>query len=116
MIGRVFPGEIEAEILKVGGVLDAVAVPIWRAGNAVVEDQLLCAAVGPRSKAVLTDPAAQQALIKSIVDSVAQAMEPRNHLTGGVVLVDAVPRKKWYVMVLQRFVVLFLAPPSNLTL
>ncbi|KAJ3363790.1 4-coumarate--CoA ligase-like 5 [Allomyces arbusculus] len=91
---QVFPAEIEADILNVDGVLDYAVVPVRRDGNAEVEDQLPCAAVAPRSKAVFTDPAAQQALTKLIVDAIVLAMEPHNHLTGGVVFVDAVPRNQ----------------------
>ncbi|KNE65669.1 hypothetical protein AMAG_09651 [Allomyces macrogynus ATCC 38327] len=80
--------EIEAEILKTHDVLDVVVVPV----PVVDEQQLPCATVVPRSKAVLTDPVAQQALTKSLTGAVAQEMAPYKHLTGSIIFVDSIPR------------------------
>ncbi|KAJ3372267.1 hypothetical protein GGF31_002125 [Allomyces arbusculus] len=83
MGNHVVLSEVEAEILTVDGVLDAVVVPICRAGSMEAEDPLPCAAVVPRSTAVFTDAKAQQKLTMQIVTAVAKALPSHDHLDGG---------------------------------
>ncbi|KNE59029.1 hypothetical protein AMAG_18083 [Allomyces macrogynus ATCC 38327] len=61
---HVVPTEIESQLYKLHGVVDAVAVPIPVPGSKGEENQMPCAAVVPKNKAVLTDKALQQALTK----------------------------------------------------
>ncbi|KAJ3353892.1 hypothetical protein GGF32_002750 [Allomyces javanicus] len=94
MANQVVTSEIEAEILTVDGVLDAVVVPIRRVGSIEEEDPLPCAAVVPRSTAVFTDAKAQQELTMQIVTAVAKTLPSHDHLDGGVVYIEAVPRNQ----------------------
>ncbi|KAJ3345723.1 4-coumarate--CoA ligase-like 5 [Allomyces javanicus] len=85
---QVIQSEIEAELLKTHHALDVAVAPI-PAGD---EAQVPCAAVVPRSKTVLSDPAAQVVLAKTLTDAIARTLAPYKHLAGGVVFVDAIPR------------------------
>ncbi|KAJ3360151.1 hypothetical protein GGF32_008616 [Allomyces javanicus] len=89
---HVVPTEIESQLYKLHGVVDAVAVPIPVPGSKGEENQMPCAAVVPKNKAVLTDKALQQALTKEVVDIVAKNTKPHMYLIGGVVFIEAVPR------------------------
>ncbi|KAJ3374304.1 hypothetical protein GGF31_007824 [Allomyces arbusculus] len=83
----VISSEIEAKLLKIHQALDVAIVPI-PAGD---EAQVPCAAVVPRSKAVLSDPAAQRMLTKTLTNAIARTLAPYKHLAGGVAFFAAIP-------------------------